>query len=258
MITPSRSSPFRIGTRRLCAIAAVRHLNRSDLPRGIPGSTRTSPTCTACGSTQLTAVRMRLDYAACPPSLRESRGHCSADASAMQLAIEQMHRAEDSTTIRVAFSHRVEHRLQVGRRPADDLQHLGGGGLLLERLLRSRVWPAPRRTAATFSIAITAWSAKVRSSLTWWSANDPARSRVTLITPIAFPLRIKGQTTAATAAQPRHLPQAGRLVCEFPRPGDTRMHSLSHSRHAICDKRAREQAISARIGLRTNRRKRLR
>ena len=29
----------------------------------------------------------------------------------------------------------VEHRLRVGDRAADDLQHLGGGGLLLERLL---------------------------------------------------------------------------------------------------------------------------
>ena len=30
----------------------------------------------------------------------------------------------------------VEHRLGVGDRAADDLQHLGGRGLLLERLLR--------------------------------------------------------------------------------------------------------------------------
>ena len=30
----------------------------------------------------------------------------------------------------------VEHRLRVGDRAADDLQHLGGGGLLLQRLLR--------------------------------------------------------------------------------------------------------------------------
>ena len=27
---------------------------------------------------------------------------------------------------------RVEHRLQIERRPADDLQHVGGGGLLLQ------------------------------------------------------------------------------------------------------------------------------
>ena len=29
---------------------------------------------------------------------------------------------------------RVEHRLQIERRAADDLQHVGGGGLLLQRL----------------------------------------------------------------------------------------------------------------------------
>ena len=28
---------------------------------------------------------------------------------------------------------RVEHRLQIERRAADDLEHVGGGGLLLER-----------------------------------------------------------------------------------------------------------------------------
>ena len=30
--------------------------------------------------------------------------------------------------------HRLEHRLQFGGGAADDLQHLGGGGLLLQRL----------------------------------------------------------------------------------------------------------------------------
>ena len=53
---------------------------------------------------------------------------------------------------------RVEHRLHVGRRAADDLQDLGGRRLLLERLLVSL-------NSRTFSIAITAWSAKVCSSL---------------------------------------------------------------------------------------------
>ena len=32
------------------------------------------------------------------------------------------------------LQHRMEHRLKLARRTGDDLQHLGGGGLLLERL----------------------------------------------------------------------------------------------------------------------------
>ena len=31
------------------------------------------------------------------------------------------------------FDERVEHRLQIERRAADDLEHVGGGGLLLQR-----------------------------------------------------------------------------------------------------------------------------
>ena len=51
----------------------------------------------------------------------------------------------------------VEHRLHVGRPIADDLQDFGGGGLPLQRLLVSL-------NSRAFSIAITAWSAKVCSS----------------------------------------------------------------------------------------------
>ena len=32
------------------------------------------------------------------------------------------------------FSKRIEHGLQIERRAADDLEHVGGGGLLLQRL----------------------------------------------------------------------------------------------------------------------------
>ena len=49
---------------------------------------------------------------------------------------------------------RIEHRLQIESRAADDLEHVGGGGLLLQQL-RSRV----RCTSSnnrTFSIAMTA------------------------------------------------------------------------------------------------------
>src|SRR5262245_62071408 len=48
-------------------------------------------------------------------------------------------------------SQRVEYRLQIKSRATDDLQHIGGGGLLLERSLSSRV----------FSMAMTACAAKL-------------------------------------------------------------------------------------------------
>ena len=54
------------------------------------------------------------------------------------------------TELTRGFDQRVENRLQIERRAADDLEHVGGGGLLLQRLglvsLNSRI----------FSMAITA------------------------------------------------------------------------------------------------------
>ena len=48
-----------------------------------------------------------------------------------------------------------EHRLQIEGRAADDLEHVGGGGLLLQRVL-----PRSSLSSRVFSIAMTAWSAK--------------------------------------------------------------------------------------------------
>ena len=36
------------------------------------------------------------------------------------------------------FDQRIEHRLQIEGRAADDLEHVGGGGLLLQRLRAAR------------------------------------------------------------------------------------------------------------------------
>ena len=57
--------------------------------------------------------------------------------------------------------HGLEHRLQLAGRAGDDLQHLGGCGLLLQRLGSSRVRACTSSNSRTFSMAITAWSAKV-------------------------------------------------------------------------------------------------
>ena len=39
---------------------------------------------------------------------------------------------------------RLQHRLKIERRAADDFEHVGGGGLLLERLTHIGARPAPR------------------------------------------------------------------------------------------------------------------
>ena len=55
------------------------------------------------------------------------------------------------------FQHRIEHRREIAGRGVDDLQHLGGRGLLLQCL--ALLGDQPR-----FSIAITAWAAKFCNS----------------------------------------------------------------------------------------------
>ena len=63
------------------------------------------------------------------------------------------------------FDQRVEHRLQIEGRAADDLEHVGGGGLLLQRSARSSL------SSRVFSIAMTAWSAKLLTSSICLSVN---------------------------------------------------------------------------------------
>ena len=50
----------------------------------------------------------------------------------------------------------VEHRLQIERRAADHLEHLGGRRLLLERFGSSLVRACTSSNSRTFSMAITA------------------------------------------------------------------------------------------------------
>ena len=61
---------------------------------------------------------------ACDESGHFARHHCPDPA---QIRVAQPRRA---------LGHRFEHRLQIERGPADDLQHLGDRGLLLERHFR--------------------------------------------------------------------------------------------------------------------------
>ncbi len=59
----------------------------------------------------------------------------------------------------------VEHGLQIEGRAADDLQHVGGRGLLLQR------FAAISLSSRVFSIAITAWAAKFCTSSICLSVN---------------------------------------------------------------------------------------
>ena len=73
--------------------------------------------------------------------------------------------ADDHGLIGVAkpgggLDHRIQHRLQIEGRAADDLQHVAGRGLVFERLLRSPVRCRNSPSSRAFSIAITAWAAK--------------------------------------------------------------------------------------------------
>ena len=55
---------------------------------------------------------------------------------------------------------RVENRLKVHGGAADDLEYVGGRGLLLQRFAEIAVRSRNSLNSRVFSIAITAWSAK--------------------------------------------------------------------------------------------------
>ena len=67
---------------------------------------------------------------------------------------------------RGVLQHRLKYRLQFARRAGDDLEHLGGRGLLLRsRLLRSSL------SSRVFSMAMTACAAKFCTSSICLSVN---------------------------------------------------------------------------------------
>ena len=80
-----------------------------------------------------------------------------------------------------------------------------GDSLMTLRIAAVAVWRASASLVSlnsrTFSIAITAWSAKVCSNCTWCGVNCPASLRVTPIIPIEPPSRDSGQNNALR--QPR-------------------------------------------------------
>ena len=78
---------------------------------------------------------------------------------------ESQHHVIDPTNPRGALDDGVEHRLHVRRRAADDAEHLGRCGLMLQRLAQFALRSPSSLNSRTFSMAMTAWSAKVLSSV---------------------------------------------------------------------------------------------
>ena len=73
------------------------------------------------------------------------------------------------------FDQRIEHRLQIERRAADDLEHVGGGRLLLQRFVSSVALHLSSSRA--FSMAMTAWSAKFLTNSICLSVNGRTSGR---------------------------------------------------------------------------------
>ncbi len=102
----------------------------------------------------------------------------------------------------------IEHRLQLGRRLGDDPQDSAVAVWLVERLAQSRLRAWISWNRRTFSMAMTAWSAKVWSSAICVSVNGRTSSRRSRITPTASPSRSSG--TASVVRWPPYGVRAGR------------------------------------------------
>ena len=91
---------------------------------------------------------------------------------------------------RAALVHdRVEHRLEVGRRARDDPQDLAVAVCCSSDSVSSRFRASSSLNSRTFSIAMTAWSAKVSRSLICLSVKDRTSSPIVMrIAPIGVAL----------------------------------------------------------------------
>src|SRR5262249_2366939 len=113
--------------------------------------------------------------------------------------IESQYHIINSTNPRSALNNGIQHGLHVRRRPADDAKHLGGGRLMLQRLTQFRVtgfeicsFMLSSWNRRTFSMAITAWSAKIFSRAICLSVNGRTSVRRIVITPIGVSSRSNG------------------------------------------------------------------
>ena len=84
------------------------------------------------------------------------------------------------TQPRGVFRNHIQHRLNICRRTSDHTQDFTRRGLLLERLLEFL-------NNRTFSMAMTAWSAKVSSSLICAGVKGRTSMRRAVSTPTSSP-----------------------------------------------------------------------
>ena len=90
------------------------------------------------------------------------------------------------------FDHCVQHRLHIGGRAADDVEHVAGRGLVFERFLEVARAGLQFASSRAFSIAITAWSAKVRTNSICRSVKPPGSPAFIEMAPITAPSRSSG------------------------------------------------------------------
>ena len=105
---------------------------------------------------------------------------------------ESQHYVIDPTNPGGALDDGIEDRLHVRRRAADDAEHLGRCRLMFQRLAQFRVALLISWNSRTFSMAITAWSAKVLRRAICLSVKGRTSKRRIAITPIGIPSRSNG------------------------------------------------------------------
>ena len=124
----------------------------------------------------------------------------------------QMTASSASHKPRGVFCNDIQHRLNIRRRTGDDAQDLARRGLLLQRSVVA--FSCSSWNSRTFSMAITAWSAKVSTSL--------------------ICAAVKGRTSVRRANQiaPMMFPSADEG--ERPRRCATRTAATHHREHQFC------------------------
>ena len=112
----------------------------------------------------------------------------------------------------------VEHRLRIARRGRHRLEHVDRGGLMFDALAvfavaRGQFVGALRNSPSSraFSSAMTAWSAKVRTSSICRSVNGCTRCRPRSITPTTARPRAAAARQARCVLPERSQPRAARI-----------------------------------------------
>src|SRR5215471_14867636 len=102
----------------------------------------------------------------------------------------------DPTNPSSTLDDRVKHRLYVRRRAADNAKHLGGRRLMFQSFPQFCIALLDLLEQWTFSMAMTAWSAKVFRSAICFSVNGRTSVRRIWIAPIGIPSRKSGVAKA--------------------------------------------------------------